>query len=257
MRAVEQAQLGLFPGCDVRGDLHPHHGEIGPLTRGEPVLDHPLGEGLGLDHRPVLKPDPAGQRGDVRFLRRRNDPVDHRLGEGAMFGDPISAVAHRSQHRLTQQCAIPRQIVAGHDGDPVGPLRQRLGKDRDGAAAGQIAFLGHGQRHQPHLRRRDPRDQFRCIEQHLADHPDHPHLLAGHEAVQAILRRHRLAHRRRAQRRRGHAPAEIVEHQRLMCPVKGADAQMDDARLWPRARLSHPGREQRQSCFAEPRRHNL
>ena len=63
------------------------------------------------------------------------------------------------------------------------------------------------------------------------------------EAVEIILRRHRVADRRGAQRSCLYPPAEIVEYHGLVGAVEGADAEMDHARRRPAARPLDPGRQ--------------
>ncbi|MNS60069.1 hypothetical protein D3C72_930470 [compost metagenome] len=53
MGAVQKPELGVLPRLDGVGQSDPEGGEVGPLAR-EPVLDHPLGKGLGLDHALIL-----------------------------------------------------------------------------------------------------------------------------------------------------------------------------------------------------------
>ena len=72
-------------------------------------------------------------------------------------------------------------------------------------------------------------------DQHALTAPITAHLVAVaiDQRVEPVLRRHRVAHRRRAQRDADDAPAqspaEIVEYDRLMRAVEGAEAEMDDA----------------------------
>ncbi|MNT45589.1 hypothetical protein D3C72_1821840 [compost metagenome] len=53
MGAVQQAQLGVFPRLDRVGQSDPKGRKVRSLAC-KPVLDHPLGEGLGLDHALIL-----------------------------------------------------------------------------------------------------------------------------------------------------------------------------------------------------------
>src|SRR3546814_3842289 len=69
MRAVEQPQLGLLPRRDILRELNAERSEIGPGS-GEAILDHPLGERLGLDHRAILDARSEEHTSELQSLMR-------------------------------------------------------------------------------------------------------------------------------------------------------------------------------------------
>ena len=150
----------------------------------------------------------------------------------------LRRVARRREHRLAQPRAVVRQIVAGDHGDAVAAAGERLGEDRGRPAARQIALLGDGERDDPRLRRGDPLDQRRSESTSTSrTAPITRTSVADDQANRARpAAPSRRAPRASAARRRCIAPAEIVEHHRLMRAVEGAEAEMDDAR--PRGRRS-------------------
>src|SRR3546814_20554088 len=82
MRAVEQPQLGLLPRRDILRELNAERSEIGPGS-GEAILDPPLGERLGLDHRAILDAEALAKRCHTLGRGRGHDAIDHRLRESA------------------------------------------------------------------------------------------------------------------------------------------------------------------------------
>ena len=262
MRPVQQAKLRRLPGRDIGRDPDADGREIGPRA-GEAILDHPLPEGLGLHHRAIDQADARGQCVDVRLLRRGHDPIHHRLRKGAPGRDPVGGFGIAGgEHGVAQASAVARQVVArnrGEGGQPPFPAKPQRGGDEIGGAPapriGEIALFGDGQRDDVGRRRGERLDE--ALGAHdIADGADHPHALADDEAVEEILRRHRLAHRGGAERGADDAPVHILEQGGELRAMEGADADMDGARRRPRARPHHPGRQSAQRRFAQPRGHN-
>ena len=252
MRAIEQPQFRLFPGRDGGSDLNPR-AEVGSRPA-KLILDHPLQKGFGLDHRLVLDAQQSAERRHILRCRRRHDPVNHRLREGAPRRDPFGQrrimPLRQRQHRAPQPPAVMRQIVATdrREGRQPGgpPPRQRRHQiarrglrlvqrcqiggqlriafvERASRRVELISLLGHGQGDDMRFRRRQRRQQriglFRR-DDHLLHRADHlraiGHAIAHQHRVEPILRRHLVAHAGRSQRRGDDAPAQVARIQRLL-----------------------------------------
>ena len=180
---VEQPELHQLIGLDVVDDLH-----ADVLVRRPPgaelVLQHPLGERLA-HHRPaIVDPEARAHLLDVLVGGRGRDAVDHAVGERDALRDPVAelrvAQACEGGERRAREPAVALQVVARHDRErldlALAPPPQRLGHEPEhrlrrpvrlevrhhrrvvldelaGRVVEVVAALGHGQRHDPRLRR--------------------------------------------------------------------------------------------------------
>ncbi|MNU44234.1 hypothetical protein D3C71_330440 [compost metagenome] len=250
MGPVEQPQLGVLPPLDRVGQLRPKGRKVRPLA-GEPVLDHPLGEGLGLDHAPILDAEAGGQAVHVVRRGRRHDPVDHGLGEGPLGLDPVGQsridMARHGDDSSADALAVVRKVVAADDGEGLPPRRLPRLQGRDdeagrGARRGNIgqigrhvrvvqqqvagrrietiALLGHREGDDVDVDVGHGCNQDRRIirpHQNPAPGADHAQMLLGpvahDQGVETILRVQLITHARRAQRGAQDAPAQIAAGQ--------------------------------------------
>ncbi|MNY03518.1 hypothetical protein D3C86_1361430 [compost metagenome] len=253
MGPVEQPQLGVLPPLDRVGQLHPKGRKVRPLA-GEPVLDHPLGEGLGLDHALIFHPETGAQTGHVVRNGGRHDPVDHGLGEGSLGLDPlgqsrVNAPRHGDDARA-DALAVVRNIIAADDREGLQPRRLSRRQRRDdearrGARRGDvgqigrhvrvvqqqvagrrieaIALLGHRQGDDVDVGVSHGGDQGGGVfrpHQNAATGADHSQVLlrpvAHDQGVETVLRVQLVAHARRAQRGPEDAPAQVATLQRIV-----------------------------------------
>src|SRR3546814_4665383 len=96
MRAVEQPQLGLLPRRDILRELNAERSEIGPGS-GEAILDHPLGERLGLDHRAILDAEALAKR--CHILGRRSEEHTSELQSLMRISYAVFCLKKKTQKR--------------------------------------------------------------------------------------------------------------------------------------------------------------
>ncbi|CAM3697551.1 hypothetical protein TSOC111612_09585 [Tsukamurella ocularis] len=231
---VEEAQLHELVRRDVVDNLHA--GVLESRSPGaEGVLEHPLGVRLGHHGPAVVDARPRRDLGAQAVGRRRGDPVDHRVGEAHVLGDPVRKTgigqAGEGGEGALRDVPVALDVVARHDregGDAaVAPPAQGLGDvPEDGArrrpllqivpdvrvlgvelAGGRgevVAAFRDGEGDDAGLRRREPLDHGLGIVgavQVVDDRPDDGGLhgpvgmLEG-ERVEPALRDEGVAHRR-------------------------------------------------------------
>ena len=251
--AVEQAQLGVLPGRDGVGQLDAERRKVGTRA-GELVLDHPLQERLGLHHRLIGDAERLAQPRDIIVGGGRNDPVDHRLREGDLGGNPrgkrrIMRLRHR-EHRAAQQRPVVRQIVARHHGqrtEPRGATRSEPGDQqprhrprtverreilhdvgitclqRSGCPIELVPLLGHRQRDEVRLGRCDRRDDGGRVlrrDEDVDDRADDLQTLVAavtfDHRVQPVLWNELVADLRGSQRHADDPPAQITACERCL-----------------------------------------
>ena len=145
---VEQAQLHPLVGGDVLDDVHSDLLEGRP-SPAEPVLDHPLDEGLRAHGPGVLDAEALGEFHPGAIGGRGRDAVDHGAGEVDVLVDPGDEVGDAAQreaaHGLPGDCAVVRQVVAAHDRRAPGagePTALERGDDKSQGAARRVVAVG-------------------------------------------------------------------------------------------------------------------
>src|SRR5678815_4221704 len=111
MRTVEHPQLGCLEWTHVAGELCAACFPLRPRTD-EPILDHPLTEGLCDDSAAVFEPEQARSAREIGSGRSGHDSIHHRAWAAAFAACPLCKSRIAALQVLVQECGKLTSIVS-------------------------------------------------------------------------------------------------------------------------------------------------